>query len=128
MAKFNRRMQRQKKEYTFTKKQEALETTSSILKKSITFLWVPKKWFSIVIIFFAFAFVSFTVIPLLMQVVSMEVAMLIGHGSITSSLLITIFYIMDKDPQKPSIKELTIRFFVVAILLVLFVLVSIMVL
>lgn len=128
MAKLNRRIQRQKNEYTFTKKEEMAETNSMIFKDSITFLWVPKKWTSISIIFLVFAFVSFTVIPLLMKFVSITIAMLIAHGIITSSLLVAIFYIIDKSPQKPSMKALCIRFGVVAALLVLFALISIMVL
>lgn len=128
MAKFNRRIQRQKNKYAFTKKEEVIETNSSILKESITFLWVPKKWTSIGIVFLVFSFVSFAVIPLLIQFISIEVAMLVGHGVITSSLLVVVFYIMDKTPQKPTTKTLIIRFGVVAILLILFSLVSIMVL
>lgn len=128
MAKFKRIVERQKKEYAFTKKQEVIITNGTLFKESLTFSWIPRKMSSLAIVFLVFLFVSFAVIPLLMQYTAPAIAMLVGHGLITSSLLVMVFYRIDSRETKPSIKELLLRFVVVAVLLAMFAAISITVL
>ena len=124
MAKFNRKVERQKKEYTFTKKEEI---KSSVFKENFGFSWMPRKWSSLAIIALVFVLVTFTVIPLLLQNYSETIAMLVGHGIVTPILMSITFILSSKD-KKPSFVATCIRTLFLAMVLTIFAVLSLWVL
>ena len=115
MAKFNRQVGRQKKNFEFTKKEA--EKEESLLKKTLSFEWIPRKWSSLLIVLLNFVFVTVLGIPLLMLRFNQEISMLLGHGVITSLLIVMSFYHLENKTKKPKLMELVSRYLVMAILL-----------
>lgn len=126
MARFNRQVERQKNNFTFTKKEEIKEI--SILKKTLNFSWIPRKWSSLLIILLDFVFVTVLAIPLLMTRFNEEIALLLGHGVITSLLIVMSFYHLEAKVKKPTFKELGLRYLLMAVLLLAFAIIAILVL
>lgn len=127
MAKFDRKVKRQRNEYSFTKKEEIKKTKLTIFKENFSFSWIPRKWSSLAIVALVFVFVTFTVIPLLMQNYNEVIAMLVGHGIVTPILMVITFNLSNKD-TKPSLKVSCIRCLFLAVLLILFSMISLWVL
>lgn len=125
MAKFDRQVERQKKNFTFTKKEE--EKKQSLLKKAITFDWIPRKWTSFLIIILNFIFVTFVGIPLLLTRFDANIAMLLGHGIITSLLIVLSFYHLENRTKKIGFTELILRYITMVVIMLAFSTVSILV-
>ena len=108
MAKFERKVERQKSEFTFSKKPPVKVSKFKELKENFNFRWIPTDWKSILLLVFDFLIPSLIVIPLLMQFVDQFMAFIIGHGAITSLLIVVSFYLYNK--KKPSIWGLLGRY------------------
>ena len=108
MAKFERKVERQKSEFTFSKKPPAKVSKFKEFKENFNFRWIPTDWKSILLLVFDFLIPSLIVIPLLMQFVDQFMAFIIGHGAITSLLIVVSFYLYNK--KKPSIWGLLGRY------------------
>lgn len=126
MAKFERQIKRQKKGFEFTKKEEPKEI--GLWKKTLSLYWIPRKWSSLLIIILNFLLVTIVAIPQLMVRFEQGRSLLLGHGIITSLLIVMSFYHLEDKVHKTSLKELTLRYVVVAVLLLLFSLFAILVL
>ena len=77
-------------------------------KENFNFRWIPTDWKSILLLVFDFLIPSLIVIPLLMQFLDQFMAFIIGHGAITSLLIVVSFYLYNK--KKPSIWGLLGRY------------------
>ena len=108
MAKFERKVERQKSEFTFSKKPPVKVSKFKEVKENFNFRWIPTDWKSILLLVFDFLIPSLIVIPLLMQFVDQFMAFIIGHGAITSLLIVVSFYLYNK--KKPSIWGLLGRY------------------
>lgn len=112
MAKFERKVERQKSEFTFSKKTPVkvskFKEFKENFKENFNFRWIPTDWKSILLLVFDFLIPSLIVIPLLMQFVDQFMAFIIGHGAITSLLIVVSFYLYNK--KKPSIWGLLGRY------------------
>lgn len=108
MAKFERKVERQKSEFTFSKKPSVKVSKFKEFKENFNFRWIPTDWKSILLLVFDFLIPSLIVIPLLMQFVDQFMAFIIGHGAITSLLIVVSFYLYNK--KKPSIWGLLGRY------------------
>ena len=62
-----------------------------------------------------FVFVSIVCIPFLMQFYNSKMAFVLGHGLLTSLLVVLTFYFIGKE--KPSIFELLVRYCFMAVVL-----------
>jgi|AKZA01.1.fsa_nt_gi hypothetical protein len=118
MAKFQRKINRQKKEFEFTKKAEVKEM--QVWKKTLSFYWIPREWASLLIVILNFLLVTIVAIPQLMTQFQQAQSLLLGHGILTSLFIVMSFYVMEDKANKTPIKELIMRYFVVAIVLLLF--------
>lgn len=108
MAKFERKVERQKSEFTFSKKPPVKVSQFKEFKENFNFRWIPTDWKSILLLVFDFLIPSLIVIPLLMKFVDQFMAFIIGHGAITSLLIVVSFYLYNK--KKPSIWGLLGRY------------------
>ena len=125
MTKFQRQIKRQKKEFEFTKKAEVKEIGT--WKRTLSFYWIPREWTSLLIVMLDFLLVTIIAIPQLMGHFNQGLSLVLGHGVITSLLIVMSFYHKEDSVHKTSIKELTLRYLVVAILLTIFSLFAILV-
>ncbi len=108
MAKFERKVERQKSEFTFSKK-PPVKVFKFDLKRTLTLDGFRQTGNQFYCLFFDFLIPSLIVIPLLMQFVDQFMAFLIiGHGAITSLLIVVSFYLYNK--KKPSIWGLLGRY------------------
>jgi len=126
MAKFQRKINRQKKEFEFTKKTKVKEI--NVWKKTLSFYWIPREWTSLLIVMLNFLVVTIVAIPQLMTQFQQAQSLLLGHGILTSLFIVMSFYLIEDKANKTSKKELIIRYLVVAIVLLLFSLFAILVL
>ena len=108
MAKFERKVERQKSEFTFSKKPPVKVSKFKEFKENFNFRWIPTDWKSILLLVFDFLIPRLILIPLLMQFVDQFMAFIIGHGAITSLLIVVSFYLYNK--KKPSIWGLLGRY------------------
>ena len=108
MAKFERKVERQKSEFTFSKKPPVKVSKFKEFKENFNLRWIQTDWKSILLLVFDFLIPSLIVIPLLMQFVDQFMAFIIGHGAITSLLIVVSFYLYNK--KKPSIWGLLGRY------------------
>lgn len=108
MARFERKVERQKSEFTFSKKPLVKVSKFKEFKENFNFKWIPTDWKSILLLVFDFLIPSLIVIPLLMQYVDQFLAFIIGHGAFTSLLIVGSFYLYNK--KKPSIWGLLGRY------------------
>ena len=108
MARYKRQIERQKNEFQFSKKQSVKKTKFQEFKENFNFKWIQTDWKSILILVVDFLVPSLLVIPLFMNFFSQQIAFIIGHGLITSLLIVLSFYIFYKD--KPSLWGLFARY------------------
>jgi hypothetical protein len=125
MTKFQRQIKRQKKEFEFTKKAEVKEI--GVWKKTLSFYWIPREWTSLLIVMLDFLLVTIVAIPQLMGHFNQGISLVLGHGVITSLLIVMSFYHKEDNVHKTSLKELTLRYLVIAVLLTIFSLFAILV-
>lgn len=115
MTRFDRKVEREKSEFVFSKKIVPEKTKREIFKENFSFKWLKIDIKTIIYIIIDFVFVSIVCIPFLMQILNAKIAFIIGHGFITSLLVVLTFYLINR--KKPSFFELIIRYFFMAILL-----------
>lgn len=115
MSRFDRKVEREKSEFVFSKKIVPDKTKREIFKENFSFKWLKIDIKTIIYIIIDFVFVSIVCIPFLMQILNAKIAFIIGHGFITSLLVVLTFYLINRE--KPSFFELIIRYLFMAILL-----------
>lgn len=108
MARFERKVERQKSEFTFSKKPFVKVSKYKEFKENFNFKWIPTNWKAILLLVFDFLIPSLIVIPLLMQHIDQYIAFIIGHGVFTSLLIVGSFYLYNK--KKPTIWGLLGRY------------------
>lgn len=129
MAKFDRKVERQKSKFTFTKKQENKKSGRfDEFKENFSIAWIPNKWSSFLIIALNFIFVTIVMIPLLMRFYSLDTALILGHGAITSLLIVMTFYTLTEKDKLPKWSALFIRYCFMATILGIFAVVAVLVL
>lgn len=115
MARFDRKVERNKSGYQFTTKEIEKDTFVTKCKANFGISWLPKKWSTLGIILADFIFSTFIFIPLLMKYFDRNTSLILGHSIVTSLLIILIFYIV--IDEKPKLIEMFIRYCFLAILL-----------
>lgn len=97
MSRFERKVERQKKEFKFTKKVEPQKTKFQLFKENFGFRWMKINIKSTIILMLDFILVSIIFIPLLMNIVGARMAFVLGHGIITSFLVVITFKLINKE-------------------------------
>ena len=97
MSRFERKVERQKKEFEFTKKVEPQKTKFQLFKENFGFRWMKINIKSTIILMLDFILVSIIFIPLLMNIVGARMAFVLGHGIITSFLVVVTFKLINKE-------------------------------
>ncbi|RHM62354.1 MULTISPECIES: hypothetical protein [Coprobacillaceae] len=115
MANFDRKLKRDKKEYQFTTKPIEKKKKSSEFRENFNLKWIPLNWKSILFIIIDYMAVSFIFIPMLVQKYNMLTALTLGHGVLTSLLLVLTFYFINEE--KPPLSALFIRYCFLALVL-----------
>lgn len=116
MSRFERKVERQKSEFNFTKKVEPQKTKFQMFKENFNFQWMKINFKSTVVLMIDFMLVSLVCIPFLMSVFKTSWAFVIGHGVITSFLVVLTFKIVNKE-KNLTFWQLLGRYCFVAILL-----------
>ena len=86
-----------KKEFEFTKKVEPQKTKLQLFKENFGFRWMKINIKSTIVLMLDFILVSIIFIPLLMNVVGARMAFVLGHGLITSFLVVITFKLINKE-------------------------------
>lgn len=97
MSRFERKVERQKKEFSFTIKVEPQKTKFQLFKEGFTFKWLKLNFKSTVILMLDFILVSIVFIPFLMNLTGSKLAFVLGHGIITSLLVVVTFKFFNKE-------------------------------
>lgn len=97
MSRFERKVERQKKEFEFTKKVEIQKTKFQLFKENFGFRWMKINIKSTIVLMLDFILVSIIFIPLLMNIVGARMAFVLGHGLITSFLVVVTFKLINKE-------------------------------
>ena len=108
MARFDRKVERTKKEYQFTQKEKVVETNKDLFKKHLDLK-------TILVFIIDFLLVTLLIIPILMQYLNEAVAFVVGHGFITSLLIVLTGCLVNRE--KPKMISLFARFLFMFILL-----------
>lgn len=115
MARFDRKVERTKKEYQFTQKEKVVETNKDFFKKNFNLKWVHLDLKTILVFIIDFLLVTLLIIPILMQYLNEAVAFVVGHGFITSLLIVLTGCLVNRE--KPKMISLFARFLFMFILL-----------
>lgn len=115
MARFDRKVERNKTGFQFSTKAEVVETNGAIFRKNFTFKWVDLNIKTILVFVLDFLVVTLLIIPFMMQFISAELAFVLGHGLLTSLLIVLSGYLLNKE--KPQLISFIARFLFIAILL-----------
>lgn len=115
MSRFDRKVERQKSEFIFSKKVVPEKTKWEMVKENFSFKWLKINFKTIIYLVIDFVFVSIVCIPFLMQFYNAKLSFVLGHGLLTSLLVVLTFYFIGKE--KPSLFELLIRYCFIAIVL-----------
>lgn len=115
MARFDRKVERQKSEFKFSKKVAKKKTKLEIFKENFSFKWLKISFKSMIYLIIDFVFVSIVCIPFLMQLCGAKLAFILGHGLLTSVLVVLTFYFIEKE--KPSYFEFLVRYCFMALVL-----------
>ena len=107
MARFDRKVERQKKEFDFYHKEKTKKSKMTELKINLR---------TVIYIVLDFLAVSLAFIPLLMKYYDAKTAFILGHGVLTSLLVVLTFYFINKE-EKPPLSALFIRYCFMALLL-----------
>ena len=68
MARFDRKVERTKKEYQFTQKEKVVETNKDLFKKNFNLKWVHLDLKTILVFIIDFLLVTLLIIPILMHI------------------------------------------------------------
>ena len=115
MARFDRKVERTKKEYQFTQKEKVVETNKDFFKKNFNLKWVHLDLKTILVFIIDFLLVTLLIIPILMQYLNEAVAFVVGHSFITSLLIVLTGCLVNRE--KPKMISLFARFLFMFILL-----------
>lgn len=115
MARFERKVERQKKEFDFSYKEVSKKTKMSEFKENFSFKWLKINLRTVIYIVLDFLVVSLAFIPLLMKYYDAKTAFILGHGVLTSLLVVLTFYFISEE--KPSMSVLFVRYCFMALLL-----------
>lgn len=115
MARFDRKVERTKKEYQFTQKEKVVETNKSLFKKNFNLKWVHIDFKTILVFIIDFLLVTLLIIPFLIQYIDATIAFVVGHGVVTSLLIVLTGCLINKE--KPKMMALFARFLFMFILL-----------
>lgn len=115
MARFDRKVERTKKDYQFTQKEKVVETNKDLFKKNFNLKWVHIDFKTILVFIIDFLLVTLLIIPFLIQYIDATIAFVAGHGVITSLLIVLTGCLINKE--KPKMISLFARFLFMFILL-----------
>lgn len=117
MSRFDRKVERTKREYQFTPKkvEEKKETFSGIFKENFTLKWLRFNLQTIIGCILDFMIVTLIVIPFLMGYLDSIFAFVLGHAIFTSLLIVITVYIVNKE--KPKLLGFLVRYVFTALLL-----------
>ena len=97
MARFDRKVERTKKNFEFTQKEKIVETDKDIFKKNFTIKWVQLNIKTVCVFLVGFMFVTLLVIPFMMQFLNATLAFILGHGVITSLVIVFTGFLINKE-------------------------------
>ena len=117
MSRFDRKVERTKKEYQFTQKviEKKDESFSVIFKENFSLRWMRFNLQSIVGYVLDFLIVTLIIIPLLITYLGSMMAFVFGHAIFTGLLLVITVYIINKE--KPKLSVFLVRYVFIALLL-----------
>lgn len=115
MARFDRKVERTKKNFEFTQKEKIVETNKDIFKKNFTIKWVQLNIKTVCVFLVGFMFVTLLVIPFMMQFLNATLAFILGHGVITSLVIVFTGFLINKE--KIQVVSFISRFLFMFILL-----------
>ena len=79
MARFDRKVERTKKEYQFTQKEKVVETNKDFFKKNFNLKWVHLDLKTILVFIIDFLLVTLLIIPILMQYLNEAVSYVVDN-------------------------------------------------
>lgn len=94
MSKFDRKVERTKKEYVFTHRKEEKK---SVFKEHFHLKWIHLNKKTLIVFFADFLISTLIFIPLLMNYINSQWIFVLGHGLITSLLLVTSACFINKE-------------------------------
>jgi len=97
VARFDRKVERTKKNFEFTQKEKIVETNKDIFKKNFTIKWVQLNIKTVCVFLVGFMFVTLLVIPFMMQFLNATLAFILGHGVITSLVIVFTGFLINKE-------------------------------
>lgn len=115
MARFDRKVERQKNEFSFSKKEAPKKTRLDEFKENFGFKWITINVRTMIYMVLDFVAVSVLFIPLLMKYYGAKTAFVLGHGVLTSLLIVLTFYFI--SDEKPAKSALFVRYCFMALLL-----------
>lgn len=115
MARFDRKVERQKNEFSFSKKEAPKKTRLDEFKENFGFKWITINVRTMIYMVLDFVAVSVLFIPLLMKYYDAKTAFVLGHGVLTSLLIVLTFYFI--SDEKPAKSALFVRYCFMALLL-----------
>lgn len=117
MARFDRKVERTRKEYQFTQKTEEKkeESLSSIFKENFCLRWMRFNLQSILGYVLDFLIGTLIAIPLLTGWMDATLAFVLGHAIFTGLLLVATTYFIQKE--KPKLAPFLVRYLFIALLL-----------
>ncbi|WP_281518356.1 hypothetical protein [Thomasclavelia cocleata] len=115
MSRFDRKVERQKSEFIFSKKVIPEKTKVEMIKENFSFKWIKINFKTVIYLIIDFIFVSIVFIPFLMQFYNAKLSFILGHALLTGFLVVLTFYFIDKE--KPSLFELLVRYCFMAVIL-----------
>ena len=96
MVRFDRKVERQKKEFDFYK-EKTKKSKMTEFKENFSFRWIKINLRTVIYIVLDFLAVSLAFIPLLMKYYDAKTAFILGHGVLTSLLVVLTFYFINKE-------------------------------
>ena len=100
MARFDRKVERTKKSLEFKQKEKIVETNKDVFKKNFTFKWVQLNIKTVCVFLVDFLLVTLLIIPFMMQYLNATFAFVLGHGIITSLVIVFTGFLINKEKIK----------------------------
>lgn len=115
MARFDRKVERQKNEFSFSHKEAPKKTKMSEFRENFGLKWLKINVRTMIYLILDFVVVSIVFIPLLMRYYNEKTAFILGHGVLTSLLIVLTFYFINEE--KPPKSALFVRYCFMALVL-----------
>ena len=87
MARFDRKVERQKKEFDFYHKEKTKKSKMTEFKENFSFRWIKINLRTVIYIVLDFLAVSLAFIPLLMKYYDAKTAFILGHGAFRGNVI-----------------------------------------